>query len=132
MAYRSNVMICTCTNCISNGALKIKDALENELKDQDLDNDISQADIPTAAIISERTLTGQSWVNGIMDADDIVFPSLTSTQDVGAIAIVKHNTILAQSYLIYFDDSAPEYPVTPDGSDLTITWSSGADKIFKL
>ncbi|MFC1650460.1 NADH-ubiquinone oxidoreductase-F iron-sulfur binding region domain-containing protein [Candidatus Latescibacterota bacterium] len=40
MVYRSNAMICTCTNCISNGALKIKDALELELKNQDLDNDI--------------------------------------------------------------------------------------------
>ena len=40
MAYRSNAMICTCTNCISNGALKIKDALETEIKKQGLDNDI--------------------------------------------------------------------------------------------
>ena len=40
MAYRSNAMICTCTNCISNGALKIKNALELEIEKQDLDNDI--------------------------------------------------------------------------------------------
>ena len=40
MAYRSNAMICTCTNCISNGALKIKDALEKEIKKQSLGNDV--------------------------------------------------------------------------------------------
>ncbi len=40
MAYRSNVMICTCTNCISNGALKIKNTLELEIKKCGLDNDI--------------------------------------------------------------------------------------------
>jgi NADH:ubiquinone oxidoreductase subunit F (NADH-binding)/(2Fe-2S) ferredoxin/Pyruvate/2-oxoacid:ferredoxin oxidoreductase delta subunit len=33
-------MICTCTNCISNGALKIKDALENEIQRQGLSNEI--------------------------------------------------------------------------------------------
>jgi (2Fe-2S) ferredoxin len=40
MAYRSNVMICTCTNCISNGALKIKNALEAEVAKQGLENDV--------------------------------------------------------------------------------------------
>ena len=33
-------MICTCTNCISNGALKIIDTLEDELQKQELDNEI--------------------------------------------------------------------------------------------
>ncbi len=32
MAYRTNAMICTCTNCVSNGALQIKDRLEAEIK----------------------------------------------------------------------------------------------------
>ena len=40
MAHRSHVMICTCTNCISNGALKIKDALEKELAERGLTDDI--------------------------------------------------------------------------------------------
>ncbi len=40
MVYRSNVMICTCTNCISNGALNIKNALDAELKKQGLDRDV--------------------------------------------------------------------------------------------
>ncbi len=40
MAHRSHVMICTCTNCISNGALKIKNALEKELADRQLTDDI--------------------------------------------------------------------------------------------
>jgi len=40
MAYRSNVMVCTCTNCISNGALKIKNALEAEIAKQGLENDV--------------------------------------------------------------------------------------------
>lgn len=47
MAYRSNAMICTCTNCISNGALSIKDALEAEISKQGLENDILI--VPTGA-----------------------------------------------------------------------------------
>ncbi len=47
MAYRSNAMICTCTNCISNGALRIKDALDAEISKQGLENDIQI--VPTGA-----------------------------------------------------------------------------------
>ena len=47
MAHRTNVMICTCTNCISNGALKIKDALEAEIQRRELADDILL--VPTSA-----------------------------------------------------------------------------------
>lgn len=47
MVYRVNAMICTCTNCISNGALQIKDALEKEIQKRDLENDIQV--VPTGA-----------------------------------------------------------------------------------
>ena len=47
MVYRANAMICTCTNCISNGALKIKDALESEILKRGLENDIQV--VPTGA-----------------------------------------------------------------------------------
>ena len=47
MVYRANAMICTCTNCISNGALKIKDALESEILNRGLESDIQV--VPTGA-----------------------------------------------------------------------------------
>jgi len=47
MVYRANAMICTCTNCISNGSLKIKDALENQILKCGLENDIQV--VPTGA-----------------------------------------------------------------------------------
>ncbi len=47
MPYRLNVMICTCTNCISNGSLQIKDALEAEIRNQQLEDDVLV--VPTGA-----------------------------------------------------------------------------------
>ncbi len=47
MAYRGNVMICTCTNCISNGALGVKEALETEIVKHHLENDVQV--VPTGA-----------------------------------------------------------------------------------
>lgn len=40
MAHRLHVLICTCTNCISNGALKIKNALEAEIPKKGLEDDV--------------------------------------------------------------------------------------------
>ena len=40
MDQRLHVMICTCTNCISNGALTIKNCLETEIGRKDLQDDV--------------------------------------------------------------------------------------------
>ena len=40
MAHRLQAMICTCTNCISNGAFKVKNALEAEIAEKELENDV--------------------------------------------------------------------------------------------
>ena len=47
MAYRTHAMICTCTNCVSNGALQLKDRLEGELKKAGLEDEIHI--VPTGA-----------------------------------------------------------------------------------
>ena len=47
MAYRTNAMICMCTNCVSNGALQIKDRLEGEIRKGGLEDEIQI--VPTGA-----------------------------------------------------------------------------------
>jgi len=47
MPHITNVMICTCTNCISNSALDIRDSLESEIKRRELDDDVLV--VPTGA-----------------------------------------------------------------------------------
>jgi NADP-reducing hydrogenase subunit HndC len=47
MPHRANALICTCTNCISNGSLQIKDALEREIQNRELEEDILV--VPTGA-----------------------------------------------------------------------------------
>ena len=47
MPHRANALICTCTNCISNGALQVKNALESEILKRELQDDILV--VPTGA-----------------------------------------------------------------------------------
>jgi len=74
MPYRANAMICTCTNCISNGSLQIKDALEAEIRRCGLETDILI--VPTGA--SGLCVRGPILV---VQPDGIFYQKL-KTQDV--------------------------------------------------
>lgn len=89
-------------------------------------------DIPAGArVAGPIALAGKSSDAGIVDANDVVFPSVTG--DVSeAIVLVRDSGVEGTSQLISYDDVATGLPVTPNGGDITITWDGGADKIFKL
>lgn len=106
--------------------------IDTSLYTIDLDNDEFQSDIPEAAIIAEKTLTNKTWEGAIFDADDVTFLSLSSDQLVGAIVLVQYQPTLSTSALIYANDNAPSFPVTPDGTDFSIVWDNDINKIFKL
>ncbi len=67
--YRTNVMLCTCTMCVSVGALAIRKRLEEEIKKQNLEDEI------------QVVLTGSSWLctrgpTLIVQPDDVVYQFL--------------------------------------------------------
>ena len=74
MPHITNVMICTCTNCISNGALQIKDSLEAEIQRQGLADDVLV--VPTGA--SGLCVRGPILV---VQPDGIFYQRLT-TEDI--------------------------------------------------
>ncbi len=69
MAYRCNVLLCTCTMCVSVGALKIKSKLKEEIKRFNLEDEV------------QVILTGSSWLctkgpTLIVQPDDVVYQFL--------------------------------------------------------
>lgn len=95
------------------------------------DSDETRAAIPSSAIIAEETLTSTKIANGIFDADDVVFTEV-SGPPIRYIVIIKDADIYAQAQLIALIDDAPQFPITPDGSNITIQWDNGANKIFSI
>lgn len=89
-------------------------------------------DIPAAARVAvSGALSGKTVTNGVADADDVTWTSVTG--DVSeAIVLYKHTGTESTSRLIAYIDTATGLPVTPNGGNITVAWSSGADKIFKL
>jgi hypothetical protein len=89
-------------------------------------------DVPSGARVASVALGNQTAVAGVADADDAVLSAVTG--DVcEALVIYVHTGSDATAKLIAFIDTvASGLPVTPNGGDITIQWSSGSNKIFKL
>ena len=83
--------------------------------------------VATSANLGDKTIT-----LGVFDAGDVTFSAVTG--DVSeALVIYKDTTDADTSPLIaYIDTVSSGLPVTPNGGDITITWDSGANKIFAL
>lgn len=88
-------------------------------------------DIPAAARVATVALTGETASGGVADAADTTFTAVSG--DVSeAVVLYKHTGTEATSTLIAYIDTATGLPVTPNGGDITVTWSNGASKIFAL
>ncbi len=90
-------------------------------------------DIPAGARVAvSGALTSKTTTLGVFDAADITFSSVSG--DVSEALIIYHHTgVDSTSELIaYIDTGVTGLPVTPNGGDITVTWDSGSDRIFKI
>ncbi len=84
------------------------------------------ARVATSGALQSKTVT-----DGVFDAADIVVASVSGDQ-FEYIVLFKDTGVEGTSRLLLLIDTATGLPCTPNGSDITIQWSSGADKIFRL
>jgi hypothetical protein len=88
--------------------------------------------IPSGARVAvSGALQNKSVTDGVFDADDIVIAAVSGDQ-FEYIVLYKHTGNDATARLIYLIDTATGLPCTPNGSDITLSWDNGADKIFRL
>jgi len=99
----------------------------------DLAADQFLSDIPAGARVAVSTslLNKAVGVDGAFDADDIEIVSVSGDQ-FESIALFVDTTVEATSRLLSYDDTPPEVPVTPNGTNITVVFDNGADKIFKI
>lgn len=88
-------------------------------------------DVTAGARVATSSAMTCTAAAGVADASDVTFSSVTG--DVSeALIIYKHTGTESTSTLIAYIDTATGLPVTPNGGDITVTWDSGANKIFSL
>jgi hypothetical protein len=90
-----------------------------------------RSDISNSAVISTTTLTNKTITNGVFDADDALFSSVTGA-NAEALIIFSDSAVQGTSRLIAYIDSATGLPILPNGGDITVAFSSGSSRIFAL
>jgi hypothetical protein len=90
-----------------------------------------RSDISNTAVISSSALANKTITNGVFDADDALFSSVTGA-NCEALIIFSDSGVQGTSRLIAYIDSATGLPILPNGGDITVAFSSGSSKIFAL
>ena len=88
-------------------------------------------EVSNSAIISSTTLANKTITNGVFDADDATFSSVTGA-NCEALIIFSDTGIQGTSRLVAYIDSATGLPILPNGGDISVAFSSGSSKIFAL
>jgi len=94
--------------------------------DDNLDDIAAAGRVGTSGNFAAKTVT-----DGVADADDVTVTSVSGDQ-FESIVIYRDSGAEATSTLIAKIDTATGLPYTPSGGNITVTWDSGANKIFKL
>jgi hypothetical protein len=76
------------------------------------------------ALAAEATTQDDANDRAEFDANDIVFSSVVAQNAIVAYVVYKFITNDASSIPIMFVDDATGLPLTPNGSDITITWDA--------
>jgi hypothetical protein len=86
----------------------------------------------TAVVGTSGALGSKTVTNGVFDADDVTVTGVSGTNVIGALVIYKDTGTAASSPLIAFLDSGTGLSITPNGGSVTVSWDSGANRIFAL
>ena len=76
-------------------------------------------------------LSSKTFTDGVFDAADVTLPSVTGSQTAAAIVFYIDSGSDATSRLICFlDTNVTGFPFSTNGNDVTVTFDSGANRIF--
>jgi hypothetical protein len=83
-----------------------------------------------ASVGTPQTLTSKTFTNGVFDAADSTFTSVTGSSVEALILFIDTGTAATSPLVAYIDTSVTGLPVTPNGGNISITWN--ASGIFAL
>lgn len=89
--------------------------------------------------VTSSALTSKTVTDGIADAADVAFTAVTSNAGNHSVLIFQASAVTGGAdvaataqRLIGWVDTGTNFPIVPNGGDVTIAWDNGTNKIFKL
>lgn len=86
--------------------------------------------VETSASLTSKT-TDQPTA-GVFDADNVTLTPVSAGLTSMALILYKDTGTQNTSPLLAYIDSATGLDVTTDGSDVVVTWDTGANRIFSI
>lgn len=107
--------------------------LDTTLYTVDIANHDFLDDIPVGARVSTSpNLTGVTVLtDGVMDADDVTFSSVTGAT-IQALVAYHDTGTAATSELFFYFDTISGFPIVPAGTNVVLTWSNSSSAIWQL
>lgn len=87
-------------------------------------------DLSSAVVGTPVTLTSITVTDGVFDAADATFTSVSGSSVEGILIYKDTGTPGTSPLIAYFDTGVTGLPITPSGGDITIAWN--ASGIFAL
>ena len=130
--YKEAVLTSATDSSLTAGSVKVTlvDSGTTEFRSTDeFYSDLSNTDL---GILETADLTNVTCINGVLDADDVLFTDVANTAiDAEALLLWIDTADANTSRLVaWMDTNINGLPITPDGSNVDIIWSSSG--IFKL
>ena len=89
------------------------------------------SEVPVAARVQvSAPLEDKSALNGVFDAADVTFEELVGPS-IEAVILYKDTGVESSSPLILWIDEG-NLPIVPNGGDVTLKWSDGPNRIFRI
>ncbi len=134
--WKENILQFTANNNLSSGTVKV--ALVDtgvytlgtqSTTDQFYDNGTAN-DVASATVGTPQTLGSKTFTNGVFDAADITYTSVTGNSVEALVIYIDTGTPTTSPLVAYIDTGVTGLPVTPNGGNITVTWN--ASGIFAL
>lgn len=87
-------------------------------------------DVAAGAIVATATLANTTVTNGLFDADDATFTSVTGDVSEALIIYIDTGSSATSRLVAYIDTGVTGLPVTPNGGNIALAWN--ASGIFQL
>lgn len=89
------------------------------------------SDIPAIDRIAiSGALAGKTFTNGRFDADNATFTAVTGDVSEALALFIDTGNPATSPLIMYIDTGVPEFPITPNGGNINVTWN--ASGIFDL
>lgn len=127
--YKEALMSAANNASLVDGNLKVS-LIDSDVTMFSADDEFYSELANTSAILATDTLTNVTVTDGVLDADDVTFTTVTGNQAEALLLWIDTQDENTSRLVAWMDTNIDGLPITPDGTDIDIVWSSSG--IFKL